>query len=198
MRMFGRWLVAIVVTAVIGFAGEYVPAGVLGDSRSHQFRSYWYSKHLIAMREPSLWEVSRQDSTAEVFRFLWLRSFHHPISVRLTVRKDGTGILTSKETDGKGGYAPGKLIRNLAATLSKEQTAFFLDRVEAFGLWKLAMEKLGTTGLDGAEWIIEATKGGRYHIVDRWSPPANDPVHALGTTLMINLAHFRLLYQDVY
>ncbi len=24
---------------------------------------------------------------------------------------------------------------------------------------------------DGAGWILEAVKGGHYHIVDRWSPP---------------------------
>lgn len=108
------------------------------------------------------------------------------------------GYSPLKEMDGKGEYGPGKLIRNLAANLSKEQTAFFLDRVEASGLWKLPMEQPGTTGLDGAQWVIEATKGGRYHVVDRWSPSANDPVHALGTVLMVNLAHFKLLYEDVY
>jgi hypothetical protein len=199
MKIFGRRLSVIVVSAVIGSAGDYFPAGVLGDSSSqHRLLSAWYSKHLSAMSEPSLWDVSRQDSTGEVYRFLWLRSFHHPISVRLTVRKDGTGLLTSKETNGKGGYEPGKLVRDLRATLSREQTRWFLDRVEYSGLWKLPTNQSGVIGLDGAQWIIEAVKGGSYHIVDRWSPPAGDPVHALGTTLMINLTHFKLLYEDLY
>ena len=199
MRIFGRWLGVIFVSVLIGSAGEYFPTGVLGDSPSqHLFRSDWYSKHLTAMLEPSLWDASRHDSAAEVYRFLWLRAFHHPISVRLTVRKDGTGLLTSKETDGKGGYEPGKLIRNITATLSREQTDWFRDRAERSGLWKLPTKQPGAAGLDGAQWIIEAAKGGRYHIVDRWSPPADDPVHALGTTLMIALAHFKLLYEDVY
>jgi hypothetical protein len=202
MKIFARWFFVILLSAVIGSAGDYFPVGVLGDSSSqHRFRSDWYSKHLTAMREPSLWDVSGQDSAMEVYRFLWLRSFHHPISVRLTVRHDGTGLLTSKETDGKGGYDPGKLIRNVTATLSREQTDWFRDRAEGSGLWKLPTkqpEAAGTVGLDGAQWIIETRKGGRYHIVDRWSPPADDPVHALGTTLMINLAHFKLLPEDVY
>jgi len=150
------------------------------------------------MREPSLWDISRRDSGAEVYRFLWLRSFHHPISVRLTVYKDGTGLLNSKETSGKGGYQPGGLIRNVTARLSGEQTDWFRDVAERSGLWKLPTEQPGAAGLDGAQWIIEVVKGGRCHIVDRWSPPTDDPVHALGTALMINLAHFKLLHEDVY
>lgn len=149
MRIFGRWLGVLLLSAVIGSAGEYFPVEVPGSD--------WYSKHLAAMREPSLWDLSRQDFGAEVYRFLWLRSFHHPISVRLTVRKDGTGLLTSKETDGKGGYHPGKLIRNLTATLSKQQTDRFRDRAER--LWKLPANQPAAVGVDGAQWIVEAAKG---------------------------------------
>ena len=52
-------------------------------------------------------------------------------------------------------------------------------------------------GLDGARWIVEMTKSRRYHIIDRWSPPADDPVYGLGTALMITFARFKLLYEDV-
>jgi hypothetical protein len=79
------------------------------------------------MGEPSLLDVSRQDSTVEIYRFLWLRSFHHPIAVRLSVRKDGSALLISKETDGKGGYKPGKLIRKTTALLPTEQTERFRE-----------------------------------------------------------------------
>jgi len=65
-------------------------------------------------------------------------------------------------------------------------------------MWKLPTRQSEGIGLDGAQWIIEAVKGGRYHVIDRWSPRADDPVHGIGTILMINLAHFKLLYEDVY
>jgi hypothetical protein len=202
MRRFWRWLGLILIGAVVGSAAEYFPAGVLGDtSEQHRFHADWYSKHLAAMGEPSLLEVSRRDSTAEVYRFLWLRTFHHPILVRLAVRNDGTARLTLKETDGKGGYEPGKLIRNTTAKLSKQQNQWFLDRLEDIGLWKLPTRKPpkdGVVGLDGAQWIAEASKAGRYHIVDRWSPLPGDPIHAFGTILMIDFAHLKLLHQDVY
>jgi hypothetical protein len=42
------------------------------------------------------------------------------------------------------------------------------------------------------------TQSGRYHIIDRWSPRPDDPVYELGITMLINLAHFKLLNEDVY
>ena len=30
--------------------------------------------------------------------------------------------------------------------------------------------KKETLGLDGARWILEGLKKGRYHVVERWSP----------------------------
>jgi hypothetical protein len=94
MIKISRWLGVILIGVVVASAAEYFPAGVLGDTADqHRFLADWYSKHLTAMGEPSLLEVSRQDATVEVYRFLWLRSFHHPISVRLIFRKDGTAML---------------------------------------------------------------------------------------------------------
>lgn len=203
MRALCRFLV--IVIAVPAWGGDYFPDGTLGGTQAeHQFHAEWYSKHLGALGELSLWQVSRQQPTSEVYRFLWLRSFHHPLSLRLTVASDGTGTLACKETNGKGGYEPGKLIRNTIAKLSKQETQWFRDRLDEIGLWKLpTLQTLqpfnaDVVGLDGAQWIAEASKAGRYHIVDRWSPAPGDPIHAFGTMLMIDLAHLKLLYQDVY
>jgi hypothetical protein len=185
------------MSAVCG--GDYFPRGSLGETpREHQFRADWYSKALAALLEPSVWEMSQQAPTVEVYRFLWLRTFRHPISVRLTVASDGTGVLTFKETNGKGGYEPGTLIRNTAEGLSKEQTQWFCDRLDDVGFRKLKPGRNGTVGLDGARWIMEASKDGHYQIVDRWSPPPDDPIHTLGMMLMIDLAHFNLRNQEVY
>jgi len=138
------WVLSILSVRACAFGDECFPAGSLGETSSqHQFKAGWYSSQLAALREPSLWQLSREMPSKDSYRFLYLRSFHHPICVRLTLTTGGIGLLTSKETDGKGGY-------------------------------------------------------GRYHVVDRWSPSADDPIHVIGTMLMINLAHFRLLYQDVY
>ena len=43
---------------------------------------------------------------------MWLRSFHHPVAVRLDIMSDGTGKLTVKIANGAAGYKPGKLVEN--------------------------------------------------------------------------------------
>lgn len=199
MRLIFGFAIALVAFGATGV--EYFPAGSLAETaKEHQFLAEWYSGQLSALQEPSVWKMSQQKPTVEVYRFLYLRTFHHPISVRLTIASDGTGLLTSKETNGAGGYEPGRLIRNTATKLTKDQAGWFRDDVDRFGFWKLPARRdtKGEVGLDGAQWIVEGSKDGRYHIVDRWSPSPDDPIHSLGTTMMINLARFRLLYEDVY
>jgi hypothetical protein len=158
----------------------------------------WYAKYLVALQEPSLWELSRKDTNAEVYRFLWLRSFDNPIAVRLIVTSDG-GRLLSKTTSGKGGFEPGHLLLNRESRLSREATEWFLTEVRHARFWDVPTKNNSRDGLDGAEWIVEGVKQGRYHIIDRFSPyDPKDPAHVLGIALLINLARFRLLYQEVY
>jgi len=65
------------------------------------------------------------------------------------------------------------LILNRESRLSKEATVWFLAEVKHARFWP-------------------------YHVVDRSSPDPKDPAHVLGIALLINLARFRLLYQEVY
>jgi len=191
------------LTSCNAYGQQYFPPGSLGhDHQRDEFTNQWYSKHLRSLREPSLWETSQLDLTAEAYRFLYLRSFHHPISVRLVVAQDKTATLISKETHGKGGYEPGRLIRNRTIHMSKRQTEAFLSAPNELSFWSLPtfLEAEGNfIQLDGAQWILEGVHEGRYHVVDRWSPDrADDPIRIIGSRLMIELAHFRLPSRDVY
>jgi hypothetical protein len=178
----------------------YFPAGVLGDgSREDTFKIQWYSKFLAAMQEPSLWESSKGQSGL-TYRFLWLRSFHHPVAVRLDVKRDGTAVLTTKISSGHGGYEPGRLIMNRTQRFGKEQTTWVLDRIAELKFWNLPTNPPpdpNVVGVDGAQWIFEGAKGGTYHVVDRWSPEKGE-VHALGIMMLIDVAKLKLLYEDVY
>ena len=79
--------------------------GSLDDSpRGDQFLYEWYSKQPKALDEPSLWTLSKTQKE-QSYRFLWLRTFHHPAAVRIDV--NGTSRLTTKIASGAGGYAPG-------------------------------------------------------------------------------------------
>ncbi|NIT03983.1 hypothetical protein GTO10_03580 [Candidatus Saccharibacteria bacterium] len=104
-----------------------------------------------------------------VYRFLWLRSFHVPIAIRLTVDSSGAGSLTTKMLSGAGGYCPGILIKDETITVMKEDVREFISLLQKANYWELPTNKK-VLGLDGAEWIIEGVNGGRYHVVNRWTP----------------------------
>jgi hypothetical protein len=80
---------------------QYFPEGTFGDSsETGYFRSFtarWYSKRLRVMAEPSL-TLATKDETLVAYRFLWLRTFHHPVGIHLTLRPDGSGSIIAKIT----------------------------------------------------------------------------------------------------
>lgn len=140
-------------------------SGPRGDR--DDFFNDWYGKHLKAMAEGSL--LDETEKQTEIFRFLWLRSFHHPIYVRVERRESGVWLSTG-ELDGAGGYEPGKLIRNQQLTLSQQEWCELSRLLEKVDYWNLPTSQSNQNGVDGAEWILEGVKADRYHVVDRWSP----------------------------
>ncbi|HTS25880.1 MAG TPA: hypothetical protein VMH81_08390 [Bryobacteraceae bacterium] len=181
-------------------AQQYFPPAVLGRTPAEeQANAEWYTKHLKALHEPSLWELSRTDAKAEVYRFLWLRSFHHPIAVRLVVRPSGSGWLNARMTSGQGGYQTGRISRYSKSWLTKAKTQSFLAAIDSVNFWNTpTLEETGSAvHLDGAQWILEGVKGGQYHIVDRWSPESPDPIRDVGL-LALRMARFRIRRGEIY
>ncbi len=147
------------------------------DKRSDQFIRHRYSKHLSAMGEPSI----SCGQPGDAYRFTWLRTFHHPVVVRVS----GMGnhaIVQAVELDGAGGYEPGKVLRRIEKTLSAgefEKLKSSFSTAE-FGSM-LTSEK--REGLDGSEWIVEMSDNGKYHLVVRWSPDTG-PIRDIGSRFL--------------
>ncbi|MGA2119249.1 MAG: hypothetical protein ABSH56_31415 [Bryobacteraceae bacterium] len=181
-------------------AQQYFPPGVFDTPlRGHDSRASWYSRHLKALHEPSLWELSR-DPRAEAYRFLWLRSFHHPIVVRLVVRSSGSGWIHVGITNDKGGNEPGRMMRRQVSWLTKTKTQSLLAAFESADFWNLptlAVAEQGAARVDGAQWVLEGVRGGRYHVVDRFCPDAGDPARAIGA-LALMLGRVRIRPGEVY
>jgi hypothetical protein len=189
----------ILLTVLIGrmsAAQQYFPPGVF-DSDSKKDQSY--SRHLRALQEPSLWKESLSNKNARVYRFLWLRSFHHPISARLEVKPDGSSVLFYKVCNGTGGYGPGKLARTKTLHIAKPMTDDMADFLREAGFWDLPpIEQVApdVVRVDGAQWILEGVENGRYHVVDRWSP---DGIYKeLCLQLAMVLPRIRMYYDEVY
>ncbi len=142
-----------------------------------QFVASWYSKHLRALREPALAALAG-DGQAHAYRFLWLRTFDAPIALRVDVSPDGSGTLTVKAASGKGGYEPGTLVTNRRRVMPRAEVRRFLSGLATARYWELPtrerpeIEEDGsiTVTADGAQWILEGVRSGRYHVVDRHSP----------------------------
>jgi hypothetical protein len=181
---------------------QYFPPGVFDPApvgQGHGTKASWYAMHLKALHEPSLWEMA-QDPKAEAYRFLWLRSFHHPIAVRLVVRSSGSGWMHTRMTSGKGGYGPGRIIHSGVFWLAKTKTQSFLAAIDGLDFWNLPTfpgTDESSVGLDGAQWIVEGVKGGRYHVVDRFSPGTANPVREIGM-LALKLGRMEIRSAEVY
>lgn len=165
------------------------------DFRGDDFKARWYSAQLRALKEPSLSVLAHQPN-AESYRFLWLRTFRHPVAIRIRLRADGHWILVTKMASGAGGYGPGTLTTNTSRELTAQEVRDFLSRVEKVEFWSAPNPVNDQTGTDGSQWIIEGVKGGAYHVVDRWMPKSG-PTRELGMYL-VNLAALHTPPKEVY
>lgn len=122
-----------------------------GNLRDDRFVSDWYSRNLMALKEPSLFE-KQKTLTNVSYRFVWLRTFHHPVAIRLDLKADGTGILTTKVASGAGGYNPGVLTVNNSRLLTPEEIHHVLGKIKTrtFGHFplgnKIEMEQTAPNG----------------------------------------------------
>lgn len=130
---------------------------------------HWYSKHLSAMGEQKLYKMNESNGQF-IFRFTWLRTFHHPICLRLVHSRDGKTVLYGKELDGAGGYEPGSLITDQKIELTSEQYREFKHKLDSSFFYLLSTKDRNNEGKDGAQWIFEINDSGHYHVVDRWCP----------------------------
>jgi hypothetical protein len=167
-------------------ASQYFPSGVF-DTYTHSSNDKWYACTLAALREPSLFAM-RNDKSAEVYRFLWLPSFHRPISVRLIINVEGTGTIVTRSVDTHAGLLTkpasdtGKLIIDTTTAVDKAQVQDVLGQLQGLAFWSMPSEKeeaspqssgtptLRVAGVDGSQWVLEGVRRGEYHVVDRWSP----------------------------
>lgn len=192
-----RFLSAIVlfhVTLCASAELRYFPAHCFSDDEwIDTSTARWYSDQLRALQEPSFLDTAKNRS-AESYRFLWLRSFDHPIAIRLDIRADGTGVLSTKIASGSGGDRPGYLTENVSRPLFRQQVQMVQARLSSMQFWSLQVDD--RSGEDGARWIIEGVEGGKYHLVDRWSP-SGGPIREFGL-MLLDMANLKIPPRDVY
>jgi hypothetical protein len=176
--------------SVAGQKGYFQPGALDPSSaRSDSFRNHWYSKHLNAMSEP----VLGPSPSSRTYRFTWLRTFHHPVAVRITSTEDHCTLFAT-ELDGAGGYGPGKILRKKQISLGLEQCEKIQQLIETNNFWNLPSSE-NTLGLDGSEWIVEGATT-QYHVVTRWTPESG-PIHTIGKNFL-SLADWQYKPDEMY
>jgi hypothetical protein len=198
LRLFSTICAVLTVLAGISISAQdnYFPATAFGDLKSSQEWIALYSKYLEAFDEPTLFDGS-WSGLSQSYRFLWLRSFHNPVSVRLDVRGDGTGIVTIKVGEGPRASADKRRVQNTTLALTKREVDSFLDQIEAKGFWRLPPQEDPVSGPDGARWILEGRTGGQYHVVHRWTPKSG-AVRMLCLYLAVDLGRMKLRDDEIY
>jgi hypothetical protein len=190
----------------------YFPSGSFDDSNADVFMADWYSHELQVLNEqPLAQQSSGQPSggAVEAYRFLWLRTFDAPIAIRLEVKADGTGMVTAKIANGQGGYpeTSTKVVEKRSRALTREQTAAFLALINRTNFWGIVTNIDSADTMDvqteGSEWVLEGAKGGKYHVVARWSPDVNrmhgcKAIFDIGMSLAVDLAQLQIPKDKMY
>ena len=179
----------------------YFPHQILVDTGEivgglDTFELKWYSTTLFAFDEPILFNYYQGH---EIYRFLYLRSFHTPIVISLHRDDSEVWIVTKKldrqprfidfyEVDTtsydqldttQSSIAPlHKLVKadrtanislNEKKVLSESEWTKF-DSLLLACQYRTLAPSLNKMAIDGSEWIIEAHLRSGYYFVKRWSP----------------------------
>lgn len=164
---------------------QYFPVGAFTSPNWNDadlFVRRWYSTYLAAMEEPSLYCGAPDDT--ETYRFVWLPTWDNPVSVRISRHGDDYG-LNAVILSGSGGFEVGEPVRRVSTRLTRAQWRYALASLNESEFWQTTTDTDDIIGNDGAQWIIEARREGKYHFVDRWSQAEGvEKVQAVGRVFL--------------
>ncbi len=113
--------------------------------------SEWIKLQLDNLNEDCLYEQNLP-SNLSIYRFTWLRTFNHPIAIR--IEKDEKKVMIYwKVGKGAGGYAPKGLKKSGKKKLSIEKWNQFEAMINASDFHDKYKPEIPSS--DGASWILE-------------------------------------------
>ena len=146
---------------------QFFPTGAFDDQPCrHALRESWSVSHLLAMEELPLYP--RVVGQLSVYRLLFLPTFEQPSVIRLA-EAGRVWRVTCKRSDGQGGYSPGKLAARVERELSRAEAKRFVRLLNRVAFWSMPTFE-SYCAPDGSRAVLEGTRIGEYHVVDRWSP----------------------------
>ena len=145
--------------------GSYFPRDAFSyDSKLTEGFGHWYARELQQQDEPIL--VNEGGNLS--YRFLWLRSFHPTIAIRVSL-DDGKKMLFVKRLSNRNDK-PARLMVSQARSLKPEEWATFVQRLNESCFWEMPASSDEPLSEDGAQWVFEGVREGFYHVTHRQSP----------------------------
>ncbi len=141
----------------------YITAAALDAADTS--RIAWYGNALQAMGEPRLQGDTRD---GETLRFLWLRTFHRPMVVRLEMGPRACLVVLTI-VNGRSGEEFGGVYRSDSTLTGLTQCTIVRDALMAAGFEGPSIPP-NKRERDGSEWVFELRTAERYRVVVRWSP----------------------------
>ena len=148
--------------------GDYFePGQFCDDEMLDGFMRGWFSAKLRRMQEPKL--LAAHAASSETYRLLVLPTFHQAAAIRVWQERPGVHCVTRKMLSGLSGFGVGDLCAERTRVLWRRERMRLVTHVEDAGVWDLPT-RVPVDGLDGTTYVLEAHRGGRRHVVERWSP----------------------------
>jgi len=110
--------------------------------------------------------------SCDVIRLLTLPTFHEPRMVRVERGTTATRI-SAKQTDGRGGYGPGRLTVDRTTDALCNLFNDATDLLNSIDFWNLPVLDDAVVR-DGTRYVIESKVNAEYHVIERASPDTNE------------------------
>lgn len=159
----------------------FPPGGLLGfgGRPDDGFLNAWFSRHLVAMAEPSLAEWASAQGVVEAYRFTCLPTWESPSACRIWTGEEGgeTWRLAAKVGGGAGGYGEGPLRAQIETALQPSERELIRAALEVTDFWgerwpTVYRDEGGEVcvTMDGSQWILEGWRSGEYRVQTVTSP----------------------------
>ena len=109
------------------------------------------------------------DCVDEAYSLTWIPTFHEPVVVRVWRSKDHA-FMVAKQLDTRGWSKFGKVNQTNSRHLTDFEWRDFTDLLNRKSYWELASTVDELRHQDGAVWLIDGLRSGKYHWVRRRIP----------------------------
>ena len=158
----------LVYAHVDGDSTFYFPMDSANKVGLDSFRNKWYSETLREFHEPVL---NGYPFFTHHYRFTWLRTFNHPVTIRIGKNDTDEGAyLFAKSLTGQSGFDIGHLAIDSGMMITPKQFDSIQSLLSLSDFDTMQPNETSEGGKDGAEWILEVVEGENYKYVQRWSP----------------------------